>query len=187
MIDINIDLGIVASLELTFNNIDKIKKIFGIKPVFIHNIVGFPLDYDERCECFDIGILDLLTGLKNEEEFKLKAMNIAELNDDYENPNLRRKIEYLDQNNNEDKVLISEYKENESIYNNFDANQLIFDFFYKFSNLDANFDSNEKRSYDRVCNVTSFTKNIKECVDYFTEIGINDNQLTISNYNVLDI
>ena len=187
MVYTNIEIGVVASLELTFNNIHKINKLFGNKPVFIHRILAFPIDYDERCECFDSNILSLLMNSKNEDEFKMKAANIAELNDDCENPHLRRKIEYLDQNNNEDKILISEYKENDSIYNSFDVSQLIFDFFYKFSYIEANFDTYEKRSYDTVCNINSFTDNIKVCVSYFKEIGIGEDQLLISNYNELNM
>jgi len=187
MINTNIDLGVVASLELTFNNIDIIKKLFGVKPVFIHRIVPFTINYDEQGECFDSGILNLLTGLKNEDEFKIKAATIAEFNENSEDPHLRRKIKYLDLQNDKDKLLMSNYKQKDTVYNHFNVNQLIFDFFYKFSYLDANFDSYEKNSYDTICNLNSFTNNIRECVDYFKTLGVKEDQLIISNYNVLNM
>ncbi len=71
----------------------------------------YPIDYDERYECFDSGILDLLKGVKNKEEFEIKASNIAELNDDLVQLHLRRKIEYLDIDNANERRLSSEYVE----------------------------------------------------------------------------
>jgi len=187
MINTNINLGVAARLELNYENIHKINKLFKVKSVFIHKIGDFPIDYEERSECFDSCILDLLTGLKNKEEFKIKAANIAELKDDMGQLHLRRKIEYLDMDNANDKSMVSDYEESEDIYTNFDTNKLIFDFFYKFSNLDADFDEDNKTSYNTVSSLKSFTYCIKECIDYFKEFGIDEDQLFISNSNTLNI
>ena len=78
-----VNLGVSARLSLHYKNIDIIKKLFSInKPVFILKIKHTPSDYNEQSDCFDKGILDVLSGLNNEEEFNKKSLEIAELRND---------------------------------------------------------------------------------------------------------
>ena len=73
-----VNLGVSARLSLHYKNIDIIKKLFSInKPVFIHKIKHTPIDYNEQSDCFDKGILDVLSGLNNEEEFNKKSLEIG--------------------------------------------------------------------------------------------------------------
>ena len=71
-VSVFVRLGVAAGLPLEFNTIDTIKD-------FIYGISDKPIDYYEHDDCFDIGILETLTGLKNEDEFKAKLKCIAEL------------------------------------------------------------------------------------------------------------
>ena len=50
--------------------------------MYIYGISDKPIDYYEHDDCFDVGILESLTGLKNEDEFKAKLKCIAELRKD---------------------------------------------------------------------------------------------------------
>jgi hypothetical protein len=93
-----IQLGVSARLALDYKNIHVIKKLFNIgKPVFIYRISSTPIDYYEKPECFDKGILDALSEINSEEEFNIKSLEIAELRNDRYVTCLRRKIQYSDE------------------------------------------------------------------------------------------
>jgi hypothetical protein len=92
------NLGVSARLSLDYKSVQLIKKLFNIgKPVFINGLSSTPIDYYEKTECFDIGILDVLSELNSEEEFNVKSMEIAELRNDRYVTCLRRKIQYSDE------------------------------------------------------------------------------------------
>jgi hypothetical protein len=92
------NLGVSARLSLDYKSVHIIKKLFNIgKPVFINGLSSTPIDYYEKTECFDIGILDVLSELNSQEEFNVKLMEIAELRNDRYVTCLRRKIQYSDE------------------------------------------------------------------------------------------
>ena len=97
-ISTTIQLGVSARLALDYKNIHVIKKLFNIgKPIFIYRICSKPIDYYEKPECFDKGILDALSEINSEEEFNIKSLEIAELRNDRNVTCLRRKIQYSDE------------------------------------------------------------------------------------------
>lgn len=237
-----VNLGVSARLSLHYKNIDIIKKLFSInKPVFILKIKHTPIDYNEQSDCFDKGILDVLSGLNNEEEFNKKSLEIAELRNDKYVTCLRRKIQYSDHHDyknfthddddcfeysdeetynleikNNDKayeiniddlfseddedssdietknndncnepIIIQSTKQNK--YKDFDCNKLIFDIFYQFSDIYANFDNDDisyKTSYETVStSAKRYLDNLHEAIHFFKEMGIDERDLAICNYN----
>lgn len=233
-------LGVSARLSLCYENIKTIKKLFNIKSVFIHGITNKVIDYNEQNDCFDSGILDVLSGLNSNEEFNKKTLEIAELRNDRYVICLRRKIQYSEHNeykkfihdddecfeytDEESYSVDKEYIDNmssedddnsnlietkyivesnvikntesnkvinQSKYKDFDCNKLIFDIFYPFSNIDANFDNDDtsfKSSYETVSSSTkSYTESLHEAVVFFKEMGVDDEKLVICNYNTCNL
>lgn len=226
-------LGVSARLSLCYENIEIIKKLFHEKSVFIYGIKHTPIDYNEQSDCFDSGILDVLSGLKSNEEFYKKTLEIAELRNDRYVTCLRRKIQYS--NHNDYKKFIHdddecfEYTDEESYskdeeydtdnllseddditiniqnsssnhslevskltkYKDFDLNKLSFDIFYQFSEIDANFDNNDyshKTSYETVTNnYKGYLDNLHKGINFFKEMGINEEKLAICNYNTCEL
>jgi hypothetical protein len=236
-----INLGVSARLSLHYKNVDIIKKLFSInKPVFIHEIKHTPIDYNEQSDCFDKGILDVLSGLNTEEEFNVKSLEIAELRNDRYVTCLRRKIQYSDhhdyknfthdddecfeysdeetynvdikKNNHKDyeiniddlfseddedssddncnePIIIQSTKQNK--YKDFDCNKLIFDIFYQFSDIYANFDNDDtsyKTSFETVStSAKRYLDNLHEAIHFFKEMGIDERDLVICNYNTCEL
>jgi hypothetical protein len=226
-------LGVSARLSLCYENIEIIKKLFNQKSVFIYGIKHTPIDYNEQSDCFDSGILDVLSGLNSNEEFYKKSLEIAELRNDRYVTCLRRKIQYS--NHNDYKKFIHdddecfEYTDEESYskdeeydtdnlvsdddditiniqnstnndslevskltrYKDFDLNKLSFDIFYQFSEIDANFDNNDcshKTSYETVTNnYKGYLDNLHKGINFFKEMGINEEKLAICNYNTCEL
>jgi hypothetical protein len=173
-------LGVAAGLPLEFNTIDTIKDLFGKHSVYIYGISDKPIDYYDHDDCFDIGILETLTGLKNEDEFKAKLKCIAEL----------RKV--VDTAADDGVVCLlrnrtDDHADDAAEYNPFDLGELWFEFFEHCSSLDAEFDIDRKASYDTVGSAHNFMKRIKESVDYFKSLGISEEHIDITHYNVLSI
>lgn len=52
-------------------------------------------------------------------------------------------------------------------YSPFDLSALLFEFFYRCSSLDAEFDSDTKSSYNTVCTSHNFMTRIEESVEIF--------------------
>lgn len=182
-ISVSVNLGITARVKLEYATIDSIIKLFGATKVFLHQIGFYPIEHDEHNECFDLGILDLLTGLKNEEEFKKKAANISELRRDNEVVCLRRKRKYVQLHDEKYKQHTFD-DDDASKYKKFDANVLFFDFFSLVTNLDANFDNDHNNvSYETDSNVVNFTKRLQERVVFFEQFGVHESQMMIANHS----
>jgi hypothetical protein len=166
-------LGVSATIGLEYNTVDTIHNLFKKRSsVFIYGIDQSPIDYDEHDECFDTGILDLLTGLKSEEEFKSKLSTIAELRNDSDGLFLRRKRECVDAD------------EDDADYTPFNLDDLSFEFFDHFSSISADFDYDSKTSYDTVGSAHNFMERIKESVEYFKKLGFDEENINITNYNI---
>lgn len=191
-ISVFIRLGVSAGVPLEFNTIDTIQKLFEKHSVFIYGIRDKPVDYDEHDECFDKGILDVLMRIKSEDEFKAKLATIAELRKDENITCLRRKKEYVAHDeyaaykngfimdDDDDPDAAVEYKP-------FDLGELWFEFFDHCSSLDAEFDSDAKSSYNTIGSAHNFMARIKESVEYFKELGISEEHIDITHYNVLSM
>ena len=191
-ISVFIRLGVSAGIPLEFNTIDTIQKLFEKHSVFIYGIRDKPVDYDEHDECFDKGILDVLMRIKSEDEFKGKLATIAELRKDENITCLRRKKEYVAHDeyaaykngfimdDDDDPDVAVEYK-------SFDLGELWFEFFDHCSSLDAEFDSDTKSSYNTIGSAHNFMARIKESVEYFKELGISEEHIDITHYNVLSM
>jgi hypothetical protein len=265
-ISTTIQLGVSARLALDYKNIHLIKKLFNIgKPVFIYRICSKPIDYYEKPECFDKGILDALSEINSHDEFNIKCLEIAELRNDRYVTCLRRKIQYSDEhtyknfihddddyeytdeytnkqsystdaeieNNNElcdfdsditfsedecdeisinkkDSSVIQSYEQTKNIqglevisidssceqskqskYKNFALDNLVFDIFYQFSDMYGNFDNDDnsyKTSYEIVTyNTKNYLDNLLGAMDFFKEMGIDEEKLVISNYNTCQL
>ena len=238
-------LGVSARLSLCYENIEIIKKLFHEKSVFIYGIKHRPIDYNEQSDCFDSGILDVLSGLKSNEEFNKKSLVIAELRNDRYVTCLRRKIQYSNHNDykkfihdddecyeytdeesygkydecyeytdekscgkdqeydtdnllsDDDNIIINIQNSNinhsleVSKYKNFDLNKLSFDIFYQFSEIDANYEDNDhshKKSYETVTdNYKGYLNNLHKGINFFKDMGINEEKLAICNYNTCEL
>lgn len=193
-ISVFIRLGVSASVPLEFNTIATIQKLFKKHSVFIYGIRDKPIDFDEHDNCFDKGILDVLMRTKSEVEFKAKLAEISELRKDENITCLRRKKEY---------VVHDEY----AVYKNgfimdddddahadaavkykpFNLGELWFEFFDHCSSLDAEFDSDTKSSYNTVGSAHNFMARIKESIENFKELGVTEELIDITHYNVMSM
>ena len=195
-ISVFIRLGVSAGIPLEFNTITTIQKLFEKHSVFIYGIRDKPVDYDEQSDCFDKGILDVLMRTKSEDEFKTKLATISELRKDENITCLRRKKEYVDQveyaayqrfimddDDNDD----ADDADAAMKYNTFDLGELWFEFFDHCSSLDAEFDSDTKSSYNTVGSAHNFMARINESVEYFKELGISEENIDITHYNVFSM
>lgn len=193
-ISVFIRLGVSAGLPLEFNTIATIHKLFEKHSVFIYGIRDKPVDYHEQNDCFDKGILDVLMRTKSEDEFKTKLAEISELRKDENITCLRRKKEYvahdeygaykndfiMDDDNDAHADAAVKYKP-------FNLGELWFEFFDHCSSLDAEFDSDTKSSYNTVGSAHNFMARINESVEYFKELGISEEHIDITHYNVLSM
>ncbi len=191
-ISVFIRLGVSAGVPLEFNTIDIIQKLFEKHSVFIYGIRDKPIDYDDHSDCFDKGILDVLMRTNSEDEFKAKLVEIAELRKDENITCLRRRKEYvahaeyaaykngfiMDDDDDADTAVK---------YNPFDLGELWFEFFDHCSSLDAEFDSDAKSSYNTIGSAHNFMARIKESVEYFKDLGISEEHIDITHYNVLSM
>jgi len=174
-------IGVAAGLPLEFNTIDTIKDLFGKHSVYIYGISDKPIDYQVRDDCFDVDILETLTGLKNEDEFNMKLKCIAVLRKDaYTDNGVVRLLRNTDADADADADDTAEYSP-------FDLGKLWFEFFEHCSSLDADFDIDRKTSYDTIGSAHNFMKCINESVDYFKSLGISEEHIDITHYNVLSI
>lgn len=198
-ISVFIRLGVSAGVPLEFNTIATIQNLFEKHSVFIYGICEKPIDYDEHSDCFDKGILDVLMRTNCEDEFKAKLATISELRKDENITCLRRKKEYVahdeyaayqrfimdddDDDDNDD----NDDNDDSVKYKPFDLGELWFEFFDHSSSLDADFDSDTKSSYNTVGSAHNFMARIKESVEYFKELGISEEHIDITHYNILSI
>lgn len=101
----NVDPVVCVRVRLAFETIDLIKKLLSTRPLNVsaHIYVdAFRIDYEpDNAAMFDLGILDVLSGLKSEEEFTMKLANVSEFRVHTERDMwdrailcLRRKVEY---------------------------------------------------------------------------------------------
>jgi hypothetical protein len=181
-----IDLGVSVTLSLTRETIDTIKSLFTGHRVFIHGIDSRPIDYHERSECFDKGILDLFSNSTNEKKFKNKLALIAECRRDSDVICLRRKKEYVvasasDQTNYKRHVMDDD---EDAEYTPFDLADIRFEFFDHISSLNADFENDCKESYDTVGGAYLFIATIQSSINKFKQLGFDEDQIRISNYNV---
>lgn len=99
------DPVVCVRVRLAFETIDLIKKLLSTRPLNVsaHIYVdAFRIDYEpDNAAMFDLGILDVLSGLKSEEEFTMKLANVSEFRVHTERDMwdrailcLRRKVEY---------------------------------------------------------------------------------------------
>jgi hypothetical protein len=190
-ISVFIRLGVSAGIPLEFNTIDTIQKLFEKHSVFIYGIRDKPVDYDEHDECFDKGILDVLMRIKSEDEFNGKLTTIAELRKDENITCLRRKKEYVahDEYAAYQRFIMDDDGDSDAAveYKPFDLSELWFEFFDHCSSLDAEFDSDTKSSYNTIGSAHNIMARINESVEYFKELGISEEHIDITHYNVLSI
>lgn len=188
-ISVFIRLGVSAGVPLEYKTIDTIQKLFGKHSIFIYGIRDKPIDYEEQNDCFDKGILDVLITSKNEDEFKVKLATIAELRKDENITCLRRRKEYVahDEYAAYQRFIMDDDDDATVEYNPFDLNELWFEFFDHCSSLDAEFDSDTKTTYESVGSAHNFMVRIKESVEYFKELGISEEHIKITHYNVMSI
>lgn len=185
-VSVFVRLGVAAGLPLKFNTIDTIKNLFGKHSVYIYGISAKPIDYHECDDCFDVGILETLTGSKNEEEFNAKLKCTAELITDIDT--------YADTYADTDKRVVRLHRnrtdddnDHAAEYTPFDLGELWFEFFDHCSSLDAEFDIDRKASYNTVGSAHNFMNRIQESVHYFKSLGIQEEHIDITHYNVLSI
>jgi hypothetical protein len=190
-ISVFIRLGVSAGIPLEFNTIDTIQKLFEKHSVFIYGIRDKPVDYDEHDECFDKGILDVLMRIKSEDEFNGKLTTIAELRKDENITCLRRKKEYVahDEYAAYQRFIMDDDGDSDAAveYKPFDLSELWFEFFDHCSSLDAEFDSDTKSSYNTIGSAHNIMARINESVEYFKELGISEEHIDITHYNVLSM
>lgn len=191
-ISVIIRLGVSAGLPLEYNTIHLIQKLFEKHSVFIYGIRDKPIDYDEQDDCFDKGILDVLMRTNSEDEFKAKLAEIAELRMNEQITVLRRKKEYVatpDEYAVYQRFIMDDDDVPEAYveYTPFELKELWFEFFDHCSTLDAEFDSDAKSSYNTVGSAHNFMARINESVEYFKELGISEEHIDITHYNVLSM
>jgi len=189
-ISVCIRLGVSAGVSLEFNTIATIQKLFHKYSVFIYGIRDTPINYDQQNDCFDKGILDVLMRMNSEDEFNAKLVEIAELRKDENITCLRRRKDYVahDEYAAYKKCFIMDDDAEPDVeYKPFKLGELWFEFFDHCSSLDADFDIDRKASYDTVGSAHNFMALIKKSVEHFKELGISEEHIDITHYNVLSI
>ena len=188
----NTELGVSYTLKLNYENIELIHKLFNsdyfrryIRGITTSSYGDGNLDYDNDNENskFDSSILDELIGLKDIEEFKLKAEDVAEIMDGTDNDGndyccVRKTKKYRVQE-----------EENDDWYKKFDmnTNEIIFHFFYKFIELSSQFSREDyETSYSNVCSQKKLLKNIQKGIERFKEFGIDEDKIEISQYDTYE-
>ena len=184
---INTEDGVSCCFELNFNNIGVIRKLFKMHCTrkYIHGFLesgSFKFgDYDSDIkDNFDWGILDELVDCANEEEFKLKAANLAEIRTIDESKYgtyyfLRRRKEFADLEDDDYRNFldISEQlidDEDDKYTEKIDLNEkkISFEFFYE----DSDDEYFSKDSLDE----------IMSGINFFKEFGIHGDEVKISKY-----
>jgi len=189
-ISVFIQLGVGAGVSLEFNTIATIQKLFDKYSVFIYGIRDTPINYDQQNDCFDKGILDMLMRTNSEDEFKAKLAEIAELRKDENITCLRRRKEYVAHDEYaayKKRFIMDDDDEPDVEYKPFGLGELWFEFFDHCSSLDADFDIDRKASYATVGSTHNFMARIKESVEHFKELGISEEHIDITHYNVLSM
>lgn len=189
-ISVFIRLGVSAGVPLEFNTIATIQKLFKKHSVFIYGIRDKPVDYDEQNDCFDKGILDVLMRTKSEDEFKAKLVEISELRKDENITCLRRKKEYVAHDEYavyKNGFIMDDDTEPDVKYKTFNLGEIWFEFFDHCSSLDAEFDSDTKSSYNTVGSAHNFMARIKESIENFKELGVSEELIDITHYNVMSM
>jgi len=189
-ISVFVQIGVSAGLPLEFNTIKTIQKLFVSERsnnIFIHGITTKPINHNERVECFDTGILEILE-LTSENDFKDTLATIAELRMDDNITCLRRKKEYVEDEDYANYKRLHIMDDDDTCeYHTFDMSELRFEFFDHCTSLDADFDTDNKTSYDTVGSAHNFMERINNSVDYFKNLGIKEEDIDIKHYNVLNI
>jgi hypothetical protein len=189
---INTEDGVSCFFELNFNNIGVIHKLFKMRCTrkLIHGFLesgSFRFgDYDSDIkDNFDWGILDELVESTNEEEFKLKAANLAEIRTVNESKYetyyfLRRRKEFADLEDDDYRNFldISEQlsdDEDDKYTEKIDLNEkkISFEFFYE--------DSDDEDSDDEYFSKDSLDE-IQDGINFFKEFGIHGDEVKISKY-----
>jgi hypothetical protein len=196
---INTQDGVSCCFELNFNNIGVIHKLFKMRCTkkYIHGFLesgSFRFgDYESDIkDNFDWGILDELVESTNEEEFKLKAANLAEIRTVNESKYgtyyfLRRRKEFADLEDDDYRNFldISEQlsdeeddvfdDEDDKYTEKIDLNEkkISFEFFYE--------DSDDEDSDDEYFSKDSLDE-IQCEINFFKEFGINGDEVKISKY-----
>ena len=196
---INTEDGVSCCFELNFNNIGVIHKLFKMRCTkkYIHGFLesgSFRFgDYESDIkDNFDWGILDELVESTNEEEFKLKAANLAEIRTVNESKYgtyyfLRRRKEFADLEDDDYRNFldISEQlsdeeddvfdDEDDKYTEKIDLNEkkISFEFFYE--------DSDDEDSDDEYFSKDSLDE-IQCGINFFKEFGINGDEVKISKY-----
>lgn len=204
-ISTNTELGVSCTLELNYENVVLIHKLFnsGYFRRYIRGITDSSseegnLDYDNDYgnSKFDVSILDELIGLKDAEEFKLKAAEVAEINqitDEYSYHAayyylVRKTKKYRNEEIKEQKSQEHDYDDDKS-YEKFNLNKhvLTFHFLYRFIELNTQiYHKDYHTSYSEECSCKHLLKNIQTGVDRFKECGIDEEEITISQYLVTE-
>lgn len=192
----NTELGVSYTLKLNFENIELIHRLFNsdyfrryIRGITTSSYGDGNLDYDNDNDNskFDSTILDELIGLKDIEEFKLKAEDIAEIKDttDYDGNEyycVRKTKKYRNQEEEDE-------DDNDDWYKKFDlnTNNVIFHFFYSFIELSSQFSKQDyETTYSKVCSQKKLLKNIQKGIECFKEFGIDEDEITISQYDTYE-
>ena len=180
------DIGVSVCLSLKYDTIKKINALFNKTTVFISGIRSTPIHYIEHMEYFDTGILQVLTTAITEEEFNHKLANIAELRVDDSITCLRRKREFIFPEHNDYTCYVHDDESKEK-YNRFELGNITFHFFVNLSSYDANFNTDDNTSYDMIGSLNYFVDSIKKNVEFFKTVGITEDEITISSYNVCNM
>ncbi len=186
-LSVSIELGVSVTVSLERNTIDTIKELFTGNRVFIHGVHSKPIDYHERSECFDKGILDLLSKSTNDKNFKNKLAMIAERRQDSDVVCIRRKKEYVIESSKSDQANYSRHvmdDDENAEYKSFNLCDIVFEFFDRISLLNADFENDCKECYDTVGSTHLFIARIQESVKKFKQLGFHEEQIRISNYNL---
>jgi hypothetical protein len=129
--------------------------------------------------------------MNNEDEFKAKLAEIAELIKDENITCLRRRKEYVAQDEYaayKNGFIMDDNADDPAVkYKPFDLGELWFEFFDHCSSLDSDFDSDAKSSYNTVGSAHNFMARIKESVEHFKKLGISEEHIDITHYNVLSM
>jgi hypothetical protein len=201
---INTEDGVSCCFELNYKNIEVIHKLFKMRCTrkYIHGFLESGCfkygDYDSDIkDNFDWGILDELVESTNEEEFKLKAANLAEIRTIDESKYgtyyfLRRRKEFADledddyrnfldiseqlsdeedDEDNEDNEDYEDDKYTEKI--DLNEKKISFEFFYE--------DSDDEDSDDEYFSKDSLDE-IQDGINFFKEFGIHGDEVKISKY-----
>jgi len=193
----NIDIDSVSCcLELNYQNIGAIHKLFKTRCTikYIHGFLESDSlkygDYESDIkDNFDSGILDELVECQNEEEFKLKAANLAEIRTIKESSFvtyyfLRRRKEFADLEDDDyrnfldiSEKYIDEFDgdEDDEDTQKIDLNEkkISFEFFYE--------NSDDKDSDDEYFSKDSLDE-IQNGINFFKEFGIHGDEVKISKY-----